>query len=72
MLAGDAWLTAAEVERLTDRKRHKAQMRKLADMGIPCRPSASDRPLVERSAVLTVKPSRDTAAPRWDRLRKAA
>lgn len=70
---GDAWLSAADIEALTHRKRWSAQARRLAAMGIPFRPSAEGRPLVEPSAVLS-KPASATRAkaPRWDRMRRAA
>jgi hypothetical protein len=45
------WLTPAEVEELTARKRWKAQCVMLAQMGVPFRPNAVGRPLVERAAV---------------------
>jgi hypothetical protein len=48
----DTWLTAAEVEELTGRKRWKAQALALARMRIPFRPNGFGRPLVERAAVL--------------------
>lgn len=35
----ETWLTADEVEELTGLKRWKAQCRKLAEMGIPFRPT---------------------------------
>lgn len=67
------WLTADEVETLTNRKRWSAQARKLATMGIPFRPSAEGRPLVERSAIFT-ETTRTAVqkAPRWDKLKRAA
>lgn len=46
------WLTAAEVTELTGRERWSAQSRALAAMGVPFRPNAQGRPLVERAAVL--------------------
>jgi hypothetical protein len=49
----DAWLTPAEVEQLTARKRWKAQCVMLAQMSVPFRANAVGRPLVERAAVLT-------------------
>lgn len=47
-----AWLTPEEVHELTARKRWKAQCSALTSMGIPFRPNAAGRPLVEREAVL--------------------
>ena len=46
------WLTAEEVQELTARTRWQAQCRALAAMGVPFRPNAQGRPLVERAAVL--------------------
>ena len=48
----DTWFDPVEVHELTDRKRWSAQCRRLAEMGIPFRPNAAGRPLVERAAVL--------------------
>ena len=67
-----AWLSAAEIEALTGRKRHSAQARKLAEMSIPFRPSGTGRPLVERSAVLTAERKSTAKGPRWDRMPRAA
>lgn len=47
----DTWLTPEEVTELTARSRWSAQCRALAAMGIPFRPNAVGRPLVERAAV---------------------
>ena len=47
-----AWLTADEVHDLTARVRWSAQRRALAAMGVPFRPNAAGRPLVEAAAVL--------------------
>lgn len=48
------WLTPVEIAELTATKpnSYKAQCRKLAVMGIPFRPNAIGRPLVQRDAVL--------------------
>lgn len=63
----DEWLSPEAVEELTARKRWTAQCRKLAEMGVPFRPNAVGRPLVERSAVLTQpKPQKARKGPNWD------
>lgn len=64
----EAWLTPAEVEELTARQRWTAQCRKLADMGVPFRPNAVGRPLVERSVVLSspAPKARAKRGPNWD------
>lgn len=62
----DAWLTPEEVETLTSRKRWRAQCRQLTAMGVPFRPNAVGRPLVERVAVFTGKTTaKKPAAPNW-------
>lgn len=60
-----AWLTPDEVTELTARIRWTAQCRALASMGVPFRPNAVGRPLVERSAVLKTKPERKPTEPNW-------
>lgn len=61
------WLSPEEVEELTDRKRWSAQCRALAAMGVPFRPNAVGRPLVERAVVLTgEKRQRAKTEPNWD------
>ncbi len=66
----DTWLTPEEVAELTARVRHSAQCRKLAEMGVPFRPNAIGRPLVEREAVLsTAKKARSKPQPNWDAIR---
>jgi hypothetical protein len=64
----DVWLTPDEVEQLTARKRWKAQCRALAIMGVPFRPNAVGRPLVERDAVLTAKRTA-SKGPNWGAMR---
>lgn len=59
------WLTPAEVEELTARTRWTAQCRMLAQMGIPFRPNAVGRPLVERAVVLSA-PRQETKRRRWE------
>jgi hypothetical protein len=44
------YLTALEIEQLTGRTRHKAQLRQLARQGIPATTDADGRPLVLRAA----------------------
>jgi len=64
----DTWLTADEVVELTARQRYTAQCRKLAEMGVPFRPNAIGRPLVEREAVLSTAKAggRKKPQPNWD------
>lgn len=66
----EAWLTPAEVEELTARKRWKAQCTALAAMGVPFRPNGVGRPLVERAAVLSSAPAARASAktPNWKAL----
>ena len=66
----ETWLTPDEVFELTARQRYSAQCRMLAEMGVPFRPNAIGRPLVEREAVLsTVKQARKKPQPNWDAIR---
>ena len=73
MDAMSLWLTPPEVAELTDKKRWAAQCRALALMGVPFRPNAAGRPLVERVAVCS-KPAaaRRRAEPDWSVLRGSA
>lgn len=48
----DTWLSPEEVVELTARKRWSAQCKALARMGVPFRPNAVGRPLVERAVAL--------------------
>lgn len=67
------WLAPDEVHELTARKKWSAQCRALAAMGIPFRPNAVGRPLVERSAVLSAPPTAGkTNGPNWDAIKRAA
>lgn len=60
------WLSPAEVEELTARKRWSAQCRALSEMSIPFRPNAVGRPLVERAAVLQMQKKKKPAkGPNW-------
>lgn len=64
-----AWLTPDEVHELTDRQKWSAQCRALAAMGIPFRPNAVGRPLVERAAVLSAERTgtpRKKSEPNWE------
>lgn len=69
-----AWLTPDEIIELTDRKRWGAQRDALKQMGVPFRPNAAGRPLVERAAVLRYrgKPERAPDEPNWGALDHAA
>lgn len=70
----ETWLTPDEVIELTGRQRWAAQCRALAGMGVPFKPNAVGRPLVERAAVCTSKPTtkRRKAEPDWSALRGKA
>lgn len=59
------WLTAEEVEELTGLKRWQAQARALARMGVPFRPNAQGRPLVERAVVLKHREKKPASEPDW-------
>jgi hypothetical protein len=66
----DTWLSPEEVEELTARQRWSAQCKALAGMGIPFRPNAVGRPLVERAAVCSA-PAKSKPAkrgPNWEAL----
>lgn len=54
----DTWLTPEEVTELTAKKRWSAQCKALARMGVPFRPNAVGRPLVERAVALKVSAPR--------------
>lgn len=72
-MAETCWLTPAEVGELTARKRWTAQCRALAEMGVPFRPNAAGRPLVERAAVVKdEKPARAKRQPDWSALNDKA
>lgn len=68
MSAAETWLTPDEVVELTARTRWSAQCRKLAEMGVPFRPNAVGRPLVERASVLSnpKNTGRRKTVPRWE------
>lgn len=67
--AESPWLSPDEVAELTARIRWTAQCRALAMMGVPFRPNAVGRPLVERAAVVS-GPAKAKArkGPNWDAL----
>lgn len=67
MGAADMWLSPDEVAELTARTRWTAQCRALAAMGVPFRPNAVGRPLVEREAVVsTPAKAKPRKGPNWD------
>ncbi|AIC11361.1 DUF4224 domain-containing protein [Xylella fastidiosa subsp. sandyi] len=69
------WLSPEEVTELTARKKWAAQTRALISMGIPFKPNAVGRPLVERAAVMSTTPTaspRRKATPNWNALHKVA
>lgn len=69
----DTWLTPDEVAELTARRRWTAQCRALAGMGVPFRPNAVGRPLVERAAVTTAtKAAKAVQEPNWGAIRGKA
>jgi hypothetical protein len=71
----ETWLSPEEVQELTARKRWSAQCRALARMGIPFRPNAAGRPLVERALALKAKAAKDKpkrTEPDFSSLDKAA
>lgn len=64
--ADSTWLDPAEVAELTAKQRWTAQCRALAAMGVPFRPNAVGRPLVERAAVCTAgKKAKKIKGPDW-------
>lgn len=69
----DLWLTAEEVQELTDKVRFTAQCRELAKLGIPFQPNAVGRPLVARARFVT-EPTKPRArkGPNWDALNAEA
>lgn len=63
----ETWLTPDEVAELTAKQRWSAQCRTLAAMGVPFRPNAVGRPLVERTAVCSKPaPAKAKRGPNWD------
>jgi hypothetical protein len=68
----DTWLTPAEVEDLTARKRWAAQCRALAQMGVAFRANAVGRPLVERAAVVSAPVRHKKREPDWSQIKTRA
>lgn len=69
----DTWLSPEEVSELTARMRWKAQCKALADMGVPFKPNAVGRPLVERAAVLSQPAAKKKKVePNWGAVRGKA
>lgn len=70
----DTWLSPEDVTELTAKKRWAAQCRALAEMGVPFRPNAVGRPLVERSVICTAQPIRKAKKPQpyWGPIRGAS
>ena len=70
-----AWLTPEEVGELTASKPRawRAQRKRLSEMGVPFRPNAAGRPLVERAAVLRYREPAvaKATAPNWDGIKAA-
>lgn len=56
----ETWLSPEEVTELTAKKRWSAQCKALTQMGVPFRPNAVGRPLVERAVALKAKPAKTT------------
>jgi hypothetical protein len=69
----DTWLSQDEVFDLTAKQRWKSQCRALAAMGVPFRPNAVGRPLVERAAVVSAPAKRPARTePNWGAIRGKA
>lgn len=69
----ETWLSPEEVQELTARQRWSAQCRQLAVMGVPFRPNAVGRPLVERDAVLkSAQKPKAKRGPNWSAIREKA
>jgi hypothetical protein len=65
-----AFLTAAEVEQLTQRRRYSAQRRALDAMQVRYARAPNGQPIVRRTALdVAGKPAhRPASGPRWDRI----
>lgn len=75
MAETDTFLRPDEIFQITDKVRWSAQCRALARMGVPFKPNAVGRPLVERAAYFGTgsKPStRRATSPNWGKHGKAA
>lgn len=69
----DLWLAPDEVEELTAKRRWAAQCRALAALGVPFKPNAVGRPLVERAAVCEAQPKpRARKEPNWSAIKARA
>jgi len=66
------WLSPDAVQEMTAAVRWATQCKRLAEMGIPFRPNAVGRPLVEKSAVLSQPKKRKPAEPDWSTIRGKA
>jgi len=66
------WLSPDAVQEMTAAARWATQCKRLAKMGIPFRPNAVGRPLVEKSAVLSQPKKRKPAEPDWSAIRGKA
>lgn len=67
------WLSAAEVEELTAKKRWSAQRRALVKMGVAFTLNAVGRPLVSRGLwESSGKPARKRQEPDWDAIHAKA
>jgi hypothetical protein len=74
-MVSDLWLTPEEVGELTELlpSSWRAQCRRLARMGVPFRPNAAGRPLVERAAVCDApkpSPKAKRREPNWEAMRR--
>ncbi|MGN6222739.1 DUF4224 domain-containing protein [Pseudoxanthomonas sp.] len=70
-MSSESWLTPDEVQQLTERQKWSAQCRALASMGIPFRPNAVGRPLVERALVFSAERAgspRKKTQPNWENI----
>lgn len=65
-VSAETWLTPDEVEQLTARHRWTAQCRALASMGVPFKPNAVGRPLVERAVVCSAPKAKAKREPNWE------
>jgi hypothetical protein len=62
----ETFLTPAEVEKLTGRKKAKAQLRQLARQGIRAFPDANGKPVVLRASLDESIKSKRRKEPNWD------
>lgn len=66
------FLTADDLQRLTGKKRFKAQRRALDRLRIPYRAAATGEPLVRAADLDGTPKSARNRGPRWDRLHVAS